>query len=121
MTVEDSLTMKRFPVTVRTDCKNIDRIYPLKQRQVSKIYDRAKEHEIVRKIFVFGSSVTPKCTVDSDLDLCIDADVSDGMKVYNLQKAIGDACDWNCDMLMYANIGDTLKETIQKEGVIIYE
>lgn len=121
MLVEDTLSFKRFPVTIRTKCPNIDRIYPLKQKQVSEIFDRARQFEIIRKITVFGSSVTPKCTIDSDLDLCIDADISDGLQIFEMQKAFGEVCDWNCDILMYPNIGEALRETIQKEGVVIYE
>ena len=99
MRVEDTLTMRRFPVTVKTDCKNIDRIYPLKQKQVSEICSRAGQFDIVRKIYVFGSSVTPRCTIDSDLDLC----------------------GWNCDIVMYENIGSALRETVKGEGVVVYE
>ena len=121
MSVEDTLTMKRFPVTVAGDCKNLDRIYPLKQRQVAEIYNRAKNFGKIRRIIVFGSSVTPKCHIDSDLDLCIDADTTDGLSVFQMQKAIGEACDWRCDIVMYPDIGNTLRETIHREGVVIYE
>ena len=121
MTVEDTLTLNRFPVTVQTDRQTIDRIYPLKQKHVAEIRRRAAEFDIVRRIIVFGSSVTPKCTIDSDLDLCIDADVSDGLKVYKLQKTLGEICDWNCDIIMYANMGHTLKQTAAREGVVIYD
>lgn len=121
MRVEDTLSLKQFPVTVATECKNINRIYPIKQRQVAAIYDRARDFDIIRKIIIFGSSVTAKCNIDSDLDMCIDADISDGLKVYDMQKAMGEICNWNCDILMYANIGEALRETVQKEGVVIYE
>ena len=121
MQVDDTLTLKRFPVVVHTDCKNINRIYPIKQRQVAAIYDKAKDFDIIRKIIIFGSSVTARCKIDSDLDVCIDADTSDGMKVYDMQKAFGEVCDWNCDMIMYAHMGQALRETIQREGVVIYE
>ena len=121
MKVEDTLTMRRFPITVDTTCKNIDRIYPLKQRQVSEICRRAEGFPIIRRIIVFGSSTTPKCHIDSDLDLCIDADVSDGMKVFEMQKAIGETCGWNCDIIMYSSMGGALRETVRKEGVVVYE
>jgi len=103
------------------ECKNINRIYPIKQRQVAAIYDLARGFDIIRRIFIFGSSITSRCNIDSNLDMCIDADISDGLKVYDMQKAFGEACDWNCDILMYANMGQTLRDTVQKEGVVIYE
>ena len=74
-----------------------------------------------RKIYIFGSSVTGRCNIDSDLDICIDADTSDGIKIYHMQKEVGEICDWNCDIVMYSNIGERLKKTIQEEGVVIYE
>ncbi len=118
---EETVALQRFPVVVKTDCKNIDRIYPLKQKQVSEICSLASRFPAVRKIVVFGSSVTPKCNIDSDLDLCIDADISDGLKIYEIQNAIGKICDWNCDIIMFSNMGNTLRETIQREGVVVYE
>lgn len=121
MQVKDTLKIKDFPVVVRTDCKNIHRIYPLKQRTVAKIYEVALNHKVIRKIYIFGSSVTGRCNIDSDLDICIDADTSDGMKIYHMQKEVGEICDWNCDIVMYSNIGERLKKTIQEEGVVIYE
>ena len=110
-----------FPVTVSTECKTIGNIYPQKQRQVSEIYDLAKRFPIIRRIIVFGSSVREDCRTDSDLDLCVDADVSDGMQVFEMQKAIGEICGWNCDILMYVNLGNSLRETVRREGVVIYE
>ena len=121
MTAQDALELKRFPVVVESDCRNISRVYPLKQAEAARIYDTAALFPFVKKIYLFGSSVTGRCHIDSDLDICIDVDTKDGMDIFRLQKEIGDICNWNCDMVMYSNIGDRLKETITKEGVIIYE
>ena len=121
MNTFDTLYLKHFPVVVDSDCMNISRVYPLKQRIVDELHKKAEDFDIVKRIYIFGSSVTPRCNIDSDIDICIDADTSDGMKVFELQKAVGDICDWNCDILMYSNIGSVLKDTIDKEGVVIYE
>ena len=121
MKVEDTLTMKHFPLVVQTDCRNMDRIYPLKQRQVSDIIQIAKSFPVIKKVIVFGSSITPKCHIGSDLDLCVEADTDDGMTIFELQKKIGEVCNWNCDIVMYANLGERLKKIIQSEGVVVYE
>lgn len=121
MIARDTLSLRHFPLVVSSECRNLRRIYPLKQRQVAEIYEESKKHPIVRKIIVFGSAVTPNCRVDSDLDLCIDADISDGRKVYELQKQVGSICGWNCDILIYSQLGSRLKSTIDREGVVIYE
>lgn len=121
MKAKDTLNMRWFPKVVQSDCRAIRKIYPLKQKQVSGIYEVVKNRPEVRRVFIFGSSVTGRCHVGSDLDICIDADVSDGMRIYDLQSKIGTICDWNCDILMYNNIGQKLKNTIEQEGVVIYE
>lgn len=121
MTAQDTLELKRFPVVVNSDCRVMSKIYPLKQAEVERIIEAAGRFSFVNKIYIFGSSVTSRCHIDSDLDICIDADARDGMDVYRLQQVIGDICDWNCDIVMYQNIGNRLKDTIAKEGVIIYE
>ena len=121
MTARDTLSLRQFPIVVHSECKNISHIYPLKQNAVAKVYSVASASDIVKKVYIFGSSVTGKCHIGSDLDICIDADVSDGKKVYDLQKDIGEICNWNCDILMFSNMGNKLKETVQKEGVVIYE
>lgn len=121
MEVKDTLDLRRFPVVVKTDCKNIYRVYPLKQKIATQLYKIGREYKEIKKIYIFGSSVTSRCHIDSDVDICIDADVSDGMKIFEIQSKIGNICDWNCDIIMYSNLGNRLKETIEKEGVIIYE
>ncbi|MGN1098244.1 MAG: nucleotidyltransferase domain-containing protein [Clostridia bacterium] len=121
MEAMDTMKLKKFPVVVQTDCKNINRIYPLKQQIAADLYEVAQKFDEIKKIYIFGSSVTPQCGIDSDIDICIDADVSDGMRIFNMQSEIGKLCDWNCDIIMYCNIGTSLKETIRKEGVVIYE
>ncbi len=121
MNVEKMKKTENFPVTVNTTCKNINKVYPLKQKIAAAIYDAAPKYAEIKKIYIFGSSVTSKCNIDSDIDICIDADVSDGMCIFNIQSEIGQICDWNCDILMYSNIGSRLRDTINNEGVIIYE
>lgn len=121
LTVEDLKTLRVFPVIVQTDCENIYRVYPLKQRMVAKIYEIAKRYPDVRRVYLFGSAVTSKCHIGSDLDVCVDMETEDGMEEYRLNGEIGEACDWNCDILMYRNIGSKLRNQIEEEGVIIYE
>jgi len=121
MEVKDTLDLRCFPVVVKTDCKNIYRVYPLKQKVVAQLYKIAGEYKEIKKIYIFGSSVTSKCHIDSDVDICIDADVSDGMRIFEIERQIGNICDWNCDIVIYSNLGNRLKETIKKEGVVIYE
>ena len=121
MNAKDTLHLKKFPVVVHSNSKNLSRIYPLKQRQVDRICRHAKDYPEIRRIIIFGSSITPKCHIDSDLDICIDEKSGDGMRIYEIQKMIGEICDWNCDIVMYSQLSGKLLETIDKEGVVVYE
>ena len=121
MKVEDTLKLKRFPIVVKSECGNINRIHPLKQKQVDRIHRAAAKYREIRKVYIFGSAATALCNVNSDLDICIDADMSDGLRIYDIQKEFGEACDWNCDMIMYGHLGNRLKKTVDEQGVVIYE
>lgn len=121
MTVEDTLKLKRFPVVVQSDCSNINRIHPLKQKAVDRIYHLASKFGEIKRVYIFGSAASALCNVDSDLDICIDADMSDGLRIYEMQKEFGESCDWNCDMIMYGHLGSRLKKTVDEQGVVIYE
>ncbi len=121
MKTKDIFSEKGFPVVVTTDCRNINKVYPLKQKSVAGLYSMAKKHKEIKRIYIFGSSVTPKCNINSDIDICLDADTRDGMAIFNIQKEMGEICDWNCDIIMYSNMGSRLRNTIENEGVIIYE
>lgn len=121
LTVEALKNLSVFPIIVQTDCKKIYRVYPLKQRMAAEVYDIAKKYPEVRKVYLFGSAVTNKCHRDSDLDVCVDMVTEDGMKEYDLNREIGDACNWDCDILMYRHIGSKLRNQIEEEGVVIYE
>jgi predicted nucleotidyltransferase len=61
-----------FPIIVNTDFVNINRIFPSKQKIVKSIYDNSDLHNLCKQIIVFGSSITLRCTMYSDLDLAVE-------------------------------------------------
>lgn len=119
-------------VTENIYAKELNRIHPLKQRQVEAICSLAKQNPIVKKITIFGSSTSYKCNCCSDLDLCIEWSKciyinecgdwdSEATLVY---KAIKDICrDTNgCDILFLEEVvNKPIGLRIEKEGVIVYE
>lgn len=121
MTVADTLTMRYFPVVVNGDKSILCRVHPLKQRLVLQIREAAKEFPTIQRIYLFGSSTTGLCHIDSDTDLCMKCNTPDGMPQFETVAKIGELCDWNCDILSYATIDAKLKTIIEKEGVLIYE
>lgn len=59
---------------LRTDkpLKNAQLIYPTQQKDVSKIVESAKANDNVRKVIIFGSSVSNRCNPWSDIDVYYD-------------------------------------------------
>ena len=60
------MTKHSFPVIVNTSCKNIDRIFPSKHQIVADICKIAPQYKEIKRLYIFGSSVTPDCNKDSD-------------------------------------------------------
>jgi len=49
--------------------KNINHIFPTKQKDVGEMVDVCKKDKNIQRIIVFGSSVTPLCNPWSDIDI----------------------------------------------------
>jgi len=49
--------------------QNITRIFPTQQADVGRMIDVCKNDPNIRKIIIFGSSVTPLCNPWSDIDI----------------------------------------------------
>jgi predicted nucleotidyltransferase len=73
--VDSILSRDTFPIIEqckkRPDLPILQKVHPLKQRMVSQLIDCARECPSVARIYVFGSSITHNCGVDSDIDLYI--------------------------------------------------
>ena len=107
---------------------NVNRIHPLKQREVKEIVDSARTDEAVRRIVIFGSSIRYDCNETSDLDICIDwnRDCYDADGVLlpftrKMRKAISAATKGKADVVNYAYLdGTNIKEAVLG-GVMVYE
>ena len=119
----------RFSTVIAADSfSGVNRIHPLKQREVKEIVDAARRDENVRRIVIFGSSTRFDCNEGSDLDICIDwsKDCYDADGVLlpftrNMRRAISAATKGKADVLNYAYLdGTSVKEAVQ-EGVLVYE
>lgn len=101
---------------------NLDRIHRLKRDSVRRCVEIARKNSDVRKLIVFGSSITDNCTYDSDIDLCLD--VVGGTRNLSLFNTVSDmsiACNGECDILIYDKLADRLRNTIDRKGVTVYE
>ena len=107
---------------------NLEFIHPLKQELVNVIVGRAIEDINVKKLIVFGSSITNKCSPFSDLDICIDWKIrshdDDGVYVLEtnaFMKFISLKSNGNVDILSYDDIeNQSIKEAVDG-GIVVYE
>ncbi|MBR1633989.1 MAG: nucleotidyltransferase domain-containing protein [Lachnospiraceae bacterium] len=101
---------------------NIDKVNGIKRDQVSSCIEIVKTLPRIKRMIIFGSSVTDYCRKDSDIDICLDIEGSTkGMDLFEVSSNISKACDYNCDMLTYGKLHGKIKEEIDTKGVVVYE
>lgn len=94
---------------------NVEKIHPLKQKQVFQLINVLKKKENVKKIIIFGSSVTNNCHSGSDLDFYVE--LSNEVDLKKDIISVGYDLDyWNNYM-----VDERLLNEIKKNGVLVYE
>lgn len=98
-----------FPVVVPNTAINMQRIYPTKQSLIYTLHEALSPDHRISSIMLFGSSVTMRCTQNSDTDLairlkktCIDNETKN-----NISEVVQEICNWNADILWYDRIDKT--------------
>lgn len=93
----------------------------IKQKEIEKVIQIAKNTGVVRRLIIFGSSVTEDCHEESDVDICLDisCETSD-KRLHRPMYEFNEACDFNCDILFYHKLGEKLKKEIDSKGVEVY-
>lgn len=95
-------------------------IFPSKQRAVLKTIEIAEADDRIDRVIVFGSAVTMKCGVGSDVDIAIDAHDIDDDGFAKLAGKFYREVPSEIDVVNYNNIhSNLLKENISK-GVCVY-
>lgn len=115
-------------VVAKESFDHVNKIHPIKQRQVSDIV-RAANHDImVKRIIIYGSSTRYDCDITSDLDICIDWKENcydeDGVLcpfTRNMRNAISSVTEGRADVVNYDYLEGTEIEDAVKEGVVVYE
>lgn len=98
-----------FPVVVPNTSINMQRIYPTKQSLIYTLHEALSPDHRISSIMLFGSSVTMRCTQDSDTDLAIrltDKYVDNDAK-NSISEVVQEICEWNADILWYDRIDKT--------------
>jgi len=92
---------------------NCEKIYPLQQKSIQKIVDSLKDNNNIKKIIIFGSSVTTKCHINSDIDIYLELKENKKINFPFVERAYD---YWN-----NFTVNDLLMKEIQDKGVIVYE
>ena len=93
--------------------RNAKLVHPIHQRHVYEIIKELRKYKSVKKIIIFGSSVTKRCTYESDIDLYVEL-----LKEERVQSYLVD-----CPVDFWTNytvLKDFLGE-ILKTGVVVYK
>lgn len=105
--------MNRYKIVLKEPFKNCEFIYPIQQRKVKELIDYLKENENISSIIIFGSSVTDKCHIGSDVDIYV--------TLKKEEKIINRYFNFVFDLWTNFTVDENLKKEILKKGVTVYE
>lgn len=98
-----------------TEVENINRIHPLKQRDVNCLVESVKNDCHILGVIVFGSAVRFDCHSQSDLDILIVRDD----KELRIDSSLEDI-NSELDIIFSSRLGVRLEKEIAQTGVIVY-
>ena len=79
---------------------DMTQVYPLQQCKIERVYYAIKDNKRVVSVRLFGSSISQKCTDESDIDLFIKLDVENDWKLRSeITAIIKQATDWSSDII----------------------
>lgn len=95
-----------FPIVVSRSGVRMEHIYPTKQEIAAKIHDALSPRNDILSVMLFGSSISMRCTYDSDTDLAIRLNESENTKEKReeISELVQELCDWKADILWFDRI-----------------
>lgn len=93
--------------------KNCEYIYPTQQKKAKQFLDYLSKDDDVESITIFGSSITDRCSNESDLDVYVE--------LKHDKKLIHHYFDFAYDLWTNFTVDKKMKDEILKKGLIIYE
>ena len=105
--------LSEFKLCIPDPFQNCNKIYPIQQRKVSSLLSDITKDENVKKVIIFGSSVTDSCHSGSDVDIFVDTSSLSAPEI--------SAKDFEFDLWTPASVDGRLLEEILKKGVVVYE
>lgn len=105
--------MTTWKICVSPAFQNCEHIHPLQQKNVARMLNDFRKDENIVKVIVFGSSVSPRCHNESDLDLYV--------VLKKEKKVIQNYYDFTYDIWTNFSVDERMLNEIQKKGVVVYE
>lgn len=113
-----------FPIVVKNKEFEINRIHPLKQKEVVTIYNTIKNNKKINSLIVFGSSTTIRCNKNSDIDICIELnkDKINNETKNEISELLQEKLNYNLDIIWKDRLtkNTNIYKNIER-GVKIYE
>lgn len=105
---------RKWNICIDRPFTNCAFVYPIQQHKVRALIDELSKNENVLRIIIFGSSVSTRCHIGSDVDVyvCLQHDQDNLIPCY---------FDFAYDLWTNFTVDDRLKEEIRKGGVGVYE
>ena len=104
-----------FPVVDNINFPNLNRIHPLMQRNVAKLYNELKSDENIERVILYGSALDFRCNSNSDIDLYIEKYNTD-LKVKSLPDL-----EFEIDIIFNLDKSSRLYKEIDKMGLTLFE
>lgn len=103
-----------WKICIEEPFMNCEKIYPIQQKKVKQLLDIIAKNEYVNKIIIFGSSVTDRCHIGSDIDIYVELDKE-------VKGLIDDAVYFVYDLWTNFMVDNRLLNEIERKGVIVYD
>lgn len=115
MTAASTENMWDFPVMEGISFKNANRVHPLMQRRIEKLFQGLAGDQNIRRAILFGSSLEFRCSSTSDIDIYIEK--------YDPEKKMAPLPDMDCEVDIITNLrpDNKLYQRIQKTGLLLLE
>ena len=101
-----------WKICVEEPFMNCQKIYPIRQKKVKSIIEHVKRNPNIKSVVIFGSSVTSKCHVGSDVDLYIEMEKE--------EKPFTEGFQFVYDLWTNYTVDERLYHEIENKGVLVY-
>lgn len=105
--------MWKICVSEKEQFMNVEKIFPTQQRDVSTLLNSFIANQQVKKVIVFGSSVTSACNPWSDIDVYVE--LTEDVSIRKPRVGVP------VDLWTNFDVDSRLLSEITEKGVLVYE